>query len=183
MPMFDSDHDIVDCLLFFYSHFFTFEFMKLFFRSFFFFALILSPFLLSPLPVDAALVPCGRSADDLTTTDVDESGACTLCHVLIGGQGLISWGMGVMVIIGIALIMISGVVYIVSVGDSGRMTYAKGMIGKVLGGLALILCGWLIMNTIITVLSSDDMGIGVQKTNWYTFTCDSKSTANTGVKK
>jgi hypothetical protein len=60
------------------------------------------------------------------------------------------------------------------------MSTAKGMIEKVIGGLALILCGWLIVNTIIGVLANDTMGIGIQKTNWYTFRCDSKSSANTG---
>lgn len=156
--------------------------MKSFSRFVFFLALIIVPFFVSPISASAAgLVPCGRSVDD-PTTEVRETDACTMCHILLGGKGIIDWGMGIMVIIGIALIMISGVVYIVSVGDSGRMTYAKGMIGKVIAGFALILCGWLIVNTIITVLSSDDMGIGVKKENWYTFTCDSVSTANTGVK-
>jgi len=157
--------------------------MKSLSRFVFLLALIIMPLFASPISASAAgLVPCGRSVDDLSTATVNETDACTMCHILLGGKGIIDWGMGVMVIVGIMLIMISGVVYIVSVGDSGRMTYAKGMIGKVIVGLALILCGWLIVNTIITVLSSDDMGIGVQKENWYTFTCDSASTANTGVK-
>lgn len=145
--------------------------MKLFSRYLFFLALVMTPFLFVPISASAGLVPCGTN---------EHPEACTLCHILIGGQGIITWGMGIMVTIGIALIMISGIVYIVSVGDSGRMSTAKDMIGKVLGGLALILCGWLIVNTIISVLASDTMGIGIQKENWYTFRCDATSTANTG---
>ncbi len=143
-------------------------------RLVFAFALILMPLLFVPLPVDAGLVPCG-------TTEHPE--VCTLCHIIIGGKGIIDWGMSVMVIIGLALIMIAGITYIVSAGNTGMMSTAKGMIWRVITGLALILTGWLIVNTIINVLASDTMGIGVQKANWYTFTCDSKSTANTGVKK
>ncbi|MFZ1719729.1 MAG: hypothetical protein WAU28_00070 [Candidatus Moraniibacteriota bacterium] len=148
--------------------------MKLVFKSIVFVSLVVAPLLFAPIPAEAGLVPCG-------TTEHPE--ACTLCHILIGGKGIIDWGMGIMVFVGLALIMISGVVYIVSVGNSGMMSTAKGMIGKVLGGLVLILCGWLIVNTIIGVLARDDMGIGIQKANWYTFTCDSRSTANTGVAK
>ena len=129
--------------------------------------------LLSPFPTSAAgLVPCGTA---------EHPEACTLCHILLGGQNIITWGMGIMVVVGLALIMIAGVIYIVSVGDNGRMTTAKGIIEKALGGLALILCGWLIVNTIIGVLANDTMGIGIQKTNWHTFRCDSQSSANTGV--
>jgi biotin transporter BioY len=79
--------------------------------------------------------------------------------------------------------MIAGIMYIVSVGNSSMMTKAKDAIKTVLIGVTLVLCGWLIVNTIIGVLASDTMGIGVQKQNWYTFTCDSKSTANTGATK
>ncbi len=125
-----------------------------------------------PLSASAvSIVPCG-------TTEHPE--ACTLCHILIGGKSIINWGTGIMVVVGLALIMIAGVIYIISVGDNNRMTTAKGMIEKVLGGLALILCGWLIVNTIIGVLANDTMGIGIQKMNWYTFNCDSRSSANTG---
>ena len=154
--------------------------MRSFKKIIFSIVLVSMPLFFIPVPALAAgLVPCGRSVDDVSTPNVNESDVCTLCHIFIGGVGLIEWGMGIMVVIGIALIMISGIIYIISVGDTGKMSHAKGMIGKVLGGLALILCGWLIVNTIINVLASDDMGIGIQKENWYTFTCDSKSTATT----
>lgn len=133
--------------------------------------LIAVPILFAPLQASAAgLVPCG------TSTNPEP---CTLCHILIGGKGLIDWGMGIMVIVGLALIMIAGIMYIVSVGDSGLMTKAKDAIKTVLIGTVLVLCGWLIVNTIIGILASDNMGIGIQKANWYSFTCDSKSSANT----
>ncbi len=127
--------------------------------------------LFAPLPMSAAgLVPCG-------TTEHPE--ACTLCHILIGGKAIIDWGMGIMVIVGLALIMIAGVMYIVSVGDSSMMTKAKDGMKTVLIGVTLILCGWLIVNTIIGLLASDSMGVGIRKENWYSFTCDPTSTANT----
>lgn len=143
-------------------------------RSVFLLALALSPLFFAPLPANAALVPCGTSA---------HPEPCTLCHILLGGKGIIDWGMSIMVVVGLALIMIAGIMYIVSVGNSGMMTKAKDAIKTVLIGVTLVLCGWLIVNTIIGVLASDTMGIGVQKQNWYTFTCDSKSTANTGATK
>ncbi len=144
--------------------------MKSLTKIVFLFAVVIAPVLFVPIPASAGLVPCGTA---------EHPEACTLCHILVGGQGIITWGMGIMVIVGLALIMIAGVVYIISVGDNGRMTTAKGIIEKAIGGLALILCGWLIVNTIIGLLARDNMGIGVQKTNWYTFTCDSSSSANT----
>lgn len=135
--------------------------------------LIIVPILFAPLPMRAAgLVPCGTSANPEP---------CTLCHILIGGMGIITWGRNITVIVGLALIMVAGVMYIVSVGNSGLMTKAKDAIWTVFTGIVLVLCGWLIVNTVIGLLASDTMGIGIQKANWYTFSCDSRSTANTGT--
>ncbi len=120
---------------------------------------------MQPTSVGAALVPCG----------IGDGPACTLCHIIVGGKGLIDWGMSIMVIVGIALITIAGIRYVVSIGRSGEMGAAKGMIGKTLGGIALLLTGWLIVNVIITVLANDNLGIGIQKENWYKFSCDAKS--------
>jgi hypothetical protein len=96
-------------------------------------------------------------------------------------MGIITWGRNITVIVGLALIMVAGVMYIVSVGNSGLMTKAKDAIWTVFTGIVLVLCGWLIVNTVIGLLASDTMGIGIQKANWYTFSCDSRSTANTGT--
>lgn len=120
---------------------------------------------IQPVLVEAALVPCG----------IGNGPACTLCHIIIGGKGLIDWGMGIMVIVAIALITIAGIRYVVSIGRPSEMGAAKGMIGKTLGGVALLLTGWLIVNVIITVLANDTLGVGIRKENWYKFSCDAQS--------
>ncbi|MFZ5982618.1 MAG: hypothetical protein ACOYS2_03570, partial [Patescibacteria group bacterium] len=52
------------------------------------------------------LVPCGNSGQE----------ACTLCYLISGIKGLIDWGAGILGILAIFAILVSGVIYIVSAG-------------------------------------------------------------------
>jgi hypothetical protein len=131
--------------------------------NFFAIVLIFSLFyLLFPVISHAALVPCGRS---------DQGGTmCTLCDFIIGIKGLIDYGFVIMVIVGLAMVTISGVVYIVSAGNTEMMTTAKGLLKNALIGFALILGAWLIINTVMWVIGTKgDLGIGVK--SWHEFTC------------
>jgi hypothetical protein len=128
------------------------------------------------LPADTyaagtGLVPCG------TSYSADK--VCTLCHLVLGVQGVIQWGMRVMTFIALAVITAMGILYIVSAGDKGMMGTAKGGIKASLIGFALMLGGWLIINFIITSLAPN---LGVEKGgNWYTFKCSTYSKTGGGA--
>ena len=67
----------------------------------------------APLPVQAdGLVPCGRNEGTPA-----EQAPCTVCHVIVGGVGLIKWGLSIMTILGITVAFGMAVLYVVSAGD------------------------------------------------------------------
>ncbi len=126
------------------------------------FVLLISIFsLIFPSVADAALVPCGKSTD---------SGMCTLCHLIIGIKDIMDYGFKIMVVVAIVMLMVSGIVYIVSTGNTGMMDTAKHLLTNALIGFAIILGAWLVINTVILVLGAKG-DLGVQAINWYTFEC------------
>lgn len=139
-----------------------------------------------PLSVSAAgFVPCGRNVDDPATA-INETATCTLCHVIVGGKGVMDWGMRVMVAIGLVVITAMGIWYIVSAGDKGMIEQAKSGIKSTLIGVAAILGAWLLVNTVLLLVAqssdaSQNPTLGLRVTNGFHFSCDTQSLANTGV--
>jgi hypothetical protein len=122
-----------------------------------------------PTISQAALVPCGRTGQPM----------CTLCDFIVGIKGLIDYGFIIMVVVALAMLIISGVVYVISAGSEGMMTTAKSLLKNVLIGFAIILGAWLIINTTMWILgakgSTDTggtLGIGVE--SWNKFNCNGK---------
>lgn len=144
-----------------------------------FFLLILVLILTSNivLAADSGLVPCGSGSD--------VSNACTLCHLIVGIYNLVNWGKNILITITIVAIFISGIMYIVSTGTA-LMEQAKKFLGASIAGFAIVLCGWLMVATVMWVLSAKtDLGIEKENSNWYglgsvSYTCDTKSTAGSG---
>ncbi|OGI16158.1 MAG: hypothetical protein A2878_03350 [Candidatus Moranbacteria bacterium RIFCSPHIGHO2_01_FULL_54_31] len=145
-------------------------FFARFFLSLFFVFSLLSAAL--PLSADAALVPCGRSSGT-----VAEQAPCTICHVVIGGQGLIDYGLRIMTFAAIAVIVAMAIFYIVSTGDEGMMQTAKSGIKAALIGFAVMLAAWLIVNIVLTVLVNTEFLNGIKKDGAFTFSCDPNSSS------
>ncbi len=137
----------------------------------------------SPSADSPSLIPCGRNIDNKNTTDIDETKPCTLCHIVLGGQGLVAWGLKIMAIIAITVIFAMGVLYILSAGNSGMMQTAKGGMIASLIGFAVMLSAYLIVNVILTILvdtaSPDKPFLNLTATQGYfNFACDIKSNVN-----
>ena len=115
----------------------------------------------------SGLVPCGTGVAD----------ACTLCHLIVGIKGVIDFGSNIIIIAAITGITIAGVIYVVSAGNPSLTKKAKEFIVSVIIGVAIFLGAWLIVNIIMTVLAKTDLGI--QKTDWHTFTCSVDSSTIT----
>lgn len=148
---------------------------KSFLKVVFLLALIVSGvFIQWQNPASAAslggLVPCG--------TSYSSDKVCTLCHLVLGVQGLVQWGLKVMTYIALAVITAMGILYIMSGVDTDLAKTAKGGIKASLTGFVLMLGGWVIINFIITSLAPS---IGAEKGgNWYTFVCSTKSSTGAG---
>ena len=143
----------------------VFSVMLLLFSSFLLFASFSSP-------VQAALVPCGLSSGTAA-----EMAPCTVCHVVIGGKGIIDYALQLMTYVAIAVIVAMAILYIVSAGNEARISVAKSGLKASLIGFAVLLGAWLIVNIILGVLTNGTVP-GLEKSEGaFTFTCDPNSTS------
>lgn len=138
----------------------------------------------TPAPIWTGVVPCGRNSDDPKTSE-DESAPCTLCHLVVGFQRLVQYGMYMVVTLALVGIFCAGVMYIVSSGDEGMMTQAKGFLKVSLIGFSVVIGAWLIVNVTMWVLgakegSNEGGTLGINIESWNKFTCDTKSSQGTG---
>lgn len=140
------------------------------------------------LSENAGIVPCGRSCDDPSTGDVDESAVCTLCHLFLLMKNITSWIFTVMTYIAFAVLVAMGILYIVSAGNTQMISVAKSGIKAALYGFAIVLLGWVAINVILMVLADGALGTDTAsfsfktKGSWFTYSCDTKSKyVRTGV--
>lgn len=108
-------------------------------------------------PKGSGLIPCGNSSNP--------GDACTVCDFFVMAQGLMQWGLGLLFILAGAGFFISGILYIVSAGNSGMMTKAKGYLKLCVMGVAIVLLAWLMVNTTMWILGAKRTGI------WYNISC------------
>ncbi|MEI6588282.1 MAG: pilin [Candidatus Moraniibacteriota bacterium] len=148
--------------------------MNLSIKSNIFIIIAVFGFLLTASNASAAsgLVPCGLGSND----------PCTLCHLIVGTQGLIQWGMGILIALSITAISIAGVMYVVSSGDPTFIKQAKSFVTSTIIGFALMLGAWLIVNTTLWIFaakekSSGNYNLGLDSENWWTFTCSTVSSS------
>lgn len=114
------------------------------------------------------VIPCGQGNDP--------SNACTLCHFIVGINNIVKYGATILISVSAVAIFISGIMYIVSSGNEQAMTAAKGFLGSALKGFAIVLGAWLIVNVTMWVFSYNTSVI--DKVNWYTFSCNTKSSTS-----
>lgn len=103
---------------------------------------------------------------------------CTICDLLVGIKGVIDYLTYMMAIVGLFIITVAGVIYIVSSGDSGLVNKAKSAIKNTLVGIVIVLVAWLIVVTVLNLLSAKDIGgdgVSLTKTGTWTFECSTKS--------
>lgn len=116
------------------------------------------------------LIPCGHGSD--------YANRCTLCDFIVGFKNLIDFASKILITVAVVGIFFSGVIYIISSGNEGLLTKAKAFLSASLVGFTVVLGAWLLVNVVMWVLSYDTNAI-IQKTNWYTFDCNSVNTTTT----
>jgi hypothetical protein len=112
----------------------------------------------------SGIIPCGGP-----------SNPCTICYMVLTIKNVIDFGFKIFVYIGILMIVIAGIAYIISSGNSSMMETAKGFLKNAVIGFAIMLGAWLIINTVMLVLGAKtNLGI-TEAGNWYTFKCIQQS--------
>jgi len=130
------------------------------------------------------LVPCGRNDDGTATAE--EQKQCTLCHLVIGIQRLFSYGVSIIIAVALAAFFIAGIMYTVSGGNQEMMESSKKFMMTSMVGLAIVAGAWLIVNVSLWAISAkgaDDPnggGLGIERENWFSFTCNTDVTPYAG---
>lgn len=110
----------------------------------------------------AGLVPCGGSGES----------PCTLCHLIEGFSRVTNYLTKLLVSVTLAGLFFSGVMYMISAGDSGMMETAKSFATASIKGFVIVLCAWLIVTLTLWIIGADF--VNILKSNWYSFTFNCK---------
>ncbi|MEI8344259.1 MAG: pilin [Candidatus Moraniibacteriota bacterium] len=107
------------------------------------------------------IISCGRGGQPM----------CTLCDLIIGIHAIIIYLLKIAIGLALTIFTVAGVMYIVSVGNSGMIELAKGAMKNAILGFVIILAAWLMINTLLLVIGArTNLGItGV--TVWGKFEC------------
>jgi len=98
------------------------------------------------------LVPCGKSEKGPNETE-GVTKACQLCHLFVMLDGIIDFVLiDILPWIVILMILIAGIMFYFAGGNPSLLLQAKKLITSVVIGVAIILCAYLIIGTILTVL-------------------------------
>ncbi len=112
--------------------------------------------------IAAGLVPCGGAGED----------PCQACHVVVLINTVVGWLVGVLGTVAAIMIIVSGLRLVTSSGDVSAKTDAKKKITNLLIGYAIVLAGWLLVDTGLKMLLKDS-SYGV----WNTISCVAQPTA------
>jgi len=98
------------------------------------------------------LVPCGKSEKGPNETE-GVTKPCQLCHLFVMLDGIIDFVLiDILPWIVILMILIAGVMFYFAGGNPNLLLQAKKLITSVVIGLIIILCAYLIIGTILTIL-------------------------------
>jgi len=104
------------------------------------------------------LVPCGKSeaapaSGDEAAESEEVTERCEFCHLFVMLDGIIDFVLiGILPWIVILMILIAGIMFYFAGGNPSLLLQAKKLITSVVIGVTIILCAYLIIGTILTVL-------------------------------
>ena len=135
-------------------------------------ALVLIPFQ-SQAICEGPLVPCGLSEDSPNTPGIDETDACTLCHLFALLDNILRFIITCLVpIVSVLMLTIGGVLFILSQFDIvslGIFIKAKGTVTAVVVGLVVIFVAWVFLNLFLSTIGvAEWTGLG----SWWEITCE-----------
>jgi len=125
------------------------------------------------VPVLGGLVPCGRDFDDDTTL-WNEKEECKLCHFVILADNVIDYLLGIVGLVAVLSLVVGGMLYVASSGNSNLVTTAKTAFRKSLYGFVVVFIAWVATNTTMVLFGFDDpLGDG----SWKMFDCNLETAA------
>ncbi|MBU4480961.1 pilin, partial [Patescibacteria group bacterium] len=125
-----------------------------------------------PPTCKGGLVPCGRSCDVTSTTDIDESKPCQLCHLFVMIDRLIDFLLiNILFPIAVLMLVIAGILYVGAVfeilpGGFKTISQAKGIILSVILGLIVIFAAFILIGLFFRQIDMADWTTNIYK-NWW----------------
>jgi len=89
----------------------------------------------------SGLVPCGDPGEP----------PCGLCHLVDLASDSLRFAVYFTIFVATLLFVYAGFLYITAGGDSGKISQATGIFGKVVVGMIIVLTSWLIVDTVLKV--------------------------------
>ena len=132
-------------------------------------------FIISPAKAavcGSGLVPCGRNCDVTSTTDIDESKPCQLCHLFVLIDRLIDFLLiNILFPIAVLMLVIAGILYVGAVfeilpGGFKTLSQAKGIILSVILGLIVIFAAFILIGLFFRQIDMADWTTNIYK-NWW----------------
>ncbi|MDP3057662.1 MAG: DUF2341 domain-containing protein [bacterium] len=117
------------------------------------------------IPPTGGLVPCARLADNLATNEIDESKPCTLCAMFYMLKNIINFAMTLAIGIGVFILVIAGLLYATSAGNTGKIELAKSAITSAIIGIAIVFIAWMVIAVILQGMGYANM------TTWNQVNC------------
>lgn len=145
-------------------------------RKFYLVILSMFLFLVPTFSAHADLVNCGRSSN--------QSNACTICDLVAGIHGVIKFIVSLSAITGVVVIVIAGIFYIVSAGNTSMTSLAKSALKNTITGMVIILTAFVVITFIINNVFQatskvDSWGLSGIATNAWTFKCEGGGATST----
>ncbi|MEK7106895.1 MAG: hypothetical protein AAB899_01775, partial [Patescibacteria group bacterium] len=86
--------------------------------------------------------------------------ACTVCDIAKTAQNLLNTAIYIAVFLSAGLFAWAGIIYVTNIANHGEITRAKTIFANVIFGLVIILASWLVIDTLMKVLVSENVNLG-----------------------
>ncbi len=116
-------------------------------------------------PVEG-LVPCGRIIDNQDTKFINENAPCDICAMFYMLKNILNEAVKISSALAILAIVISGLLYAFSAGDTQKIGRAKNAVYYTLIGLAIMFTAWLVIAVILKGMGYGDIS------NWNQVNCN-----------
>ena len=80
-----------------------------------------------------------------------EGNACNTCHVIVLGNNILLWLIGISAAVIALVFVIGGLKMVMAGGNEGDITTAKKMMTNAIIGFVILLAAWLIVDTVLKV--------------------------------
>ncbi|MBU4338822.1 hypothetical protein KKB43_01470 [Patescibacteria group bacterium] len=116
-------------------------------------------------PPTGGLVPCGRLDIGDDPANIDMSKPCTLCALFYMLKNIINLVMTLAIGIGVFILVVAGLLYALSTGDSRNIDLAKSAVTSAIIGIAIIFIAWMAVAVILQGMGYANM------TTWNQVNC------------